>query len=290
MDAEINLSVIIPVFNDPQGLRATLDSLVNQTNSPGFEIVVVDNDSTDTTPEVISEYESAYPELITGLVESEIQSSYAARNTGIRASKGEIIAFLDADVTVMEPWARLIVDRFAASDVDYLGCNVEMKQKNADNSIFARYDASMGLPVEHYLETKEFAPTCALAVRRDVLEEVGKFDESLVSGGDKEFGRRVSAAGFEMEYADCIKVDHPVRNSLAEHIDKAQRIGKGQAQLWMKYRLGSHPLSPIKLLPPSPNRVCRRHSPPLSLPATYIISYILKLIQFSSILYHWIKR
>lgn len=273
------LSVIIPVYNDTDGLRQTLSSLVDQRDNPEFEIIVVDNNSTDETPQVIKEFEREYPHIVSGCEEKEIQSSYAARNTGIGRSSGEIITFIDADVTVGDAWVADLSDKFENSSVDYLGCDVEMYIPVGEDTIWARYDVAMGLPVEHYLKMKKFVPTCALAVRRNVIEQVGTFDETLVSGGDKEFGRRVHDYNFEMRYAPDIIVEHPARTSFDSLIKKASRIGQGQVQLWSSYDLASHPLSPLRLLPPSPQRIKNRTESSQVPLTVYLISYFLKIVQ-----------
>lgn len=272
-------SVIIPVYNDPDGLRQTLSSFVDQHDNPEFEIIVVDNDSTDSTPDVISEFEEKYPGLVFGYLETDIQSSYAARNTGIQHASGEVLAFIDADVTVGERWVADISEKFRSSSVDYLGCNVEMYVPNGEDSIWARYDVAMGLSMEHYLKTKQFAPTCALVIRREVIEQVGSFDETLVSGGDKEFGNRAAKEGFTMEYSASLKVRHPARTTFQSLVNKSKRIGKGQTQLWRKYDLAAHPLSVGRILPPSPERVRSRLEGENSFFVIFLIEWLLKTVQ-----------
>lgn len=279
MNSSPVLSVIIPVYNDPDGIEQTLRSLVQQENASDFEIIVVDNDSTDETPRLIKEFAETYSDLVFAYSETEIQGSYAARNTGIEHASGDLLAFIDADVTVEETWVTAVHERFQNSKVDYLGCNVEMYIPDEGNTIWARYDVTMGLPVEYYLQTKQFAPTCALVIRRRVIEEVGVFDHTIVSGGDKEFGNRVHDSGFQMDYDSAIVVRHPARTTFKSHIKKAMRIGQGQTQLWKRHNLATHPLSPSRILPPSPRRVKNRAGSsriPLSI---YLLSYFLKLIQ-----------
>ncbi len=284
MSADPHLSVVIPVYNDPDGIRQTLRSLVDQRNPPSYEVRAVDNDSTDHTKETVEEFATDYPELVFSDSETDVQSSYAARNTGIEQASGEIIVFLDADETVGETYLRDVVRRFDESEVDYLGCNVQMYIPDGEDTIWARYDVAMGLPVEHYLRTKQFAPTCALVVRREVVEQVGLFDETLVSGGDKEFGNRVAREGFNMGYADNIVIRHPARTSFQSLVNKSKRIGKGQTQLWMKYDLATSPFNLGRVLPPSPKRVDERSDGSSSFLSILIIEYILKLVQtFSGI-------
>ena len=278
------VSVIVPVYNDPDGARVTLDSLTSQ-HYDRYRILPVDNDSTDSTRTVIDEFSDSYSNRIFPATESEVQSSYAARNAGIDHSSGDILLFLDADMWVPETWIEDMVSTLGSNDYDYLGCNVEVVT-NDEPSFWERYEQSFSFPVGTYLEDKQFAPTCALAVRREVFDEVGLFDHRLESGGDKEFGQRVHRAGFDQGYADSVTAYHPARNSLDELRSKARRIGRGRAQMRHYHPETSdyaHPLHPVRFLPPSPWRLRRRFSEtPASVPdllGFYTLEYGLKLTQ-----------
>ncbi len=185
---------------------------------------------------------------------------------------------------VSETWVADMITALVSNDYDYLGCNVEVVAEDQPN-IWERYEQSFSFPVDTYINNKHFAPTCALAVKRDVFEEVGLFDERLESGGDKEFGQRVHRAGFEQGYAGDVTAYHPARNSWDALRSKALRIGRGRTQ---KRRYHPeldepHPLHPINYLPPSPFRLRRRFSgQDLSLPLLvgfYLLEYVLKLTQ-----------
>ena len=111
-----------------------------------------------------------------------------------------------------------------------MGCNVELTLPE-NPSLPARYDYHTGFPVEQYLESQQFAPTCCLFTRRAVFEDVGLFDHRLESGGDKEFGNRVHEAGYDLHFAEDVTMSHPTRNSLSAHITKDRRVGRGLCQL-----------------------------------------------------------
>jgi glycosyltransferase involved in cell wall biosynthesis len=222
-------SIVVPVYEDPEGIRLTLDSILNQSTDRAYRVVVVDNGSADRTPEIVRAYENDYDHL-TLVHEREIQSSYAARNTGIRNTDAELLAFVDADMTVPEDWLDSALAAFESADADYMGCHVELTLPD-DPSLAARYDHHTGFPVEGYLEQQGFAPTCCLFVRRDVFADVGLFDHRLVSGGDKEFGNRVSKAGYDLHFAENVTMYHPTRNSLSELVSKDRRVGRGLCQL-----------------------------------------------------------
>ena len=223
-----SISIVIPVYNDPEGIQNTLDSLQTLTNT-NYQVAVVDNNSTDHTPEVVQTYEEDH-DHITLCHERDIQSSYAARNTGIRHTDSDILAFVDADMAVPEDWLESALDTFQTTDADYMGCNVELTLPETP-TLAARYDHHTGFPIEGYLNHQQFAPTCCLVVRRAVFEDVGLFDPRLVSGGDKEFGNRVDNAGYTQQFAEDVTLYHPTRNSLDELVSKDRRVGRGLCQL-----------------------------------------------------------
>lgn len=244
------VSVVIPVYNDPDGLEVTLESLLDQTAS-GYEVIIADNGSTDDTPNVIQQYVSANTHVKT-VTEDDVQSSYAARNAGIKAAKGEIIAFIDADMWVKSDYIKRIKQVMQESDYPYVGCDVEVV---TDDSKVGRYNAISGFPVERYLTERQFAPTCCLVVDQTLFETVGLFDDRLVSNGDREFGNRVVNAGYDLCYEPRITVYHPARDTVQSMISKKVRIGRGSRQL-RKYHpdlFNDWPLyDPRHVLPPNP--------------------------------------
>lgn len=279
------LSVIIPVYNDAEGLRDTLESLVDQDFEGEYEVLPVDNNSTDNTGEVIEEFENRYPGIVRGLEENEIQSSYAARNTGIKASEGDIICFLDADMWVEEDYVSKVVTYFEDnSGIDYVGCCVELVSES--DSLFSRYNSLSGFPVERYVEEEDFAPTCCLCVRSEVFDKAGLFDDRLVSGGDSELGKRVKEKGLDQDFVDEIVLYHPTRSSFKALLKKSFRVGKGHGQIdvyrpELSDRNVFHPanflpMNPFKLreyFSQSSEHSLRRRE----IPVFYLLYYVLKL-------------
>ncbi len=225
-----SISVIIPVYNDPNGLSDTLDSLVSQDYpKQQYEIIVADNDSNDNTLDMARSFKEKYPELIHIVVENNIQSSYAARNKGIKISKGKIIAFVDADMTVEKDWLKNITKSIERNSADYLICKVNIYLNK--NNIFGLFDKMIGFPIEEYVNKKHFGPTCCLIVKKKVFEQVGLFDSRLISSGDYEFGNRLFALGYKLYYDANIIMNHPARSSFKKLVSKSFRIGRGTYQI-----------------------------------------------------------
>lgn len=230
----INISVIIPVYNDSDGLKDTLNSLVSQDYpTDSFEIIVADNGSTDDTSTVIKEYIEKYPKLIYLVVEDKIKSSYAARNKGIKSSRGSMIAFIDADMTVGSDWLSKIDRSLKKHKYDCLACNVEIYYKNM--SIYEIYNKMCGFPIKKYVYESHFAPTCCLVVRKKIFKELCLFDMRLISSGDHEFGTRMYRSGHRLYFDPDIVMRHPARSSLRVLYNKYFRIGRGHKQISVYY-------------------------------------------------------
>jgi glycosyltransferase involved in cell wall biosynthesis len=262
-DAELDdadlpfVSVVIPVYNDPAGVRATLDALRRQTlPASRYEVIVADNGSTDETRDVVEGYMETFDGLRL-VVEDEIQGSYAARNAGIAAATGEVIAFVDADMIVDPGWVGAVARRMARTGADYLACDVRLFT-SGDEGTVAEFNRRKDLHVERFVAELSFAPTCCLVVRRSLLADVGGFDPRLQSGGDYEFGNRVAASGRDLEYASDIVMYHPTRTTLGALLRKSRRVGRGKTQLRRYYpdRYGRPvlaALNPAAFLPQRPS-------------------------------------
>ncbi|WP_251342959.1 glycosyltransferase [Haloplanus halophilus] len=238
------LTIVVPVYNDPEGVKRTLHSLDSQW-VPDISVAVVDNGSSDETHRVVKNFAPTHIDLCCRS-ESTIQSSYAARNTGIRHVDADVIAFLDADVTVADNYFDRALAHLERNDLDYLGCRVDLTIPDGQHTRTARYNAHTGFPIQQYLDRHRYVPTCALFVRREVFADVGLFDPRLISGGDMEFGNRVDATEYDMGYCADAVASHPVRTSLRSLYGKNVRVGRGHCQLQRYYpkRYGEPPIPP----------------------------------------------
>jgi glycosyltransferase involved in cell wall biosynthesis len=226
-----SVSIIIPVYNDVNGIRDTLLSLFAQ-NYPEdkFEIIVVDNNSTDDTHKTILKTGLGFEGNIV-IEKGKKTGSYAARNKGLQVSKGEIIAFIDSDMTVKPDWLQKGVKHLLLEKADYLGCQIQIRPNQNKPSLCEKYDIALGLPVKDYMELDGYAPTACLFVRRTVIDAVGKFDDRLLSGGDVDFGTRVRNHKFKMYFDPDNVMCHPARTSFKALLKKHKRVTLGQIEL-----------------------------------------------------------
>ncbi|MCD4669776.1 MAG: glycosyltransferase [Actinomycetia bacterium] len=252
------ISIIVPVFNDPQGLINSINSLINQEYpSNSYEIIVVDNKSIDNTYKIIKYFNVIYPKLIKIVSENNIQSPASARNKGIRKSKGEVLAFIDSDMTVEKKWLRKINESIIKNNYNYIGYRVNMTFKT--KNIFSLYNIITGFPTEKYLTLEHYSPTGCLIAKRFIFDTVGFFDRRLISGEDNEFGKRVYAYGYKQFYDPNISINHPADISLKKSLKRWFRSGRGSFQKYLFYpsifsHLNLKILNPYNYFPPKPSK------------------------------------
>jgi glycosyltransferase involved in cell wall biosynthesis len=252
----MNLTVILCTYNRCQLLANALESVAVSTlpQSVKWEVLVVDNNSRDQTREVVQDFCDRYPGRFRYLFEPRPGKSFAL-NSGIRESRGEILAFMDDDVTVEPTWLQNLT---AALDGD--------QWAGAGGRIVLRWPASLpnwlsvdgpyarhpfpGFDQGH--EARELiGPPFGtnMAFRRKLFEKYGGFRTDLgpepgseIRAEDTEFGRRVVAAGERLRYEPSAVVYHPVPED---------RIGK---KFFLKWRFDygrgdarEFPVHPVRL-------------------------------------------
>lgn len=231
----LSVSVVIPVYNEPEGLKDTLESLVVQDfPKDRFEIIIADNGSGENTLNVANEFIRKFPQLIRIEIEDSIQSSYAARNKAVKASRAPVIAFIDADMTVDKDWLSRALESMQKQNAEYMTCNIKIYTKGKEGLV-AKYNRLTGFPVQQNIEVKKFGLIGATFVSKRIFEDLGYLDSRLYSGGDVEFGNRVYDSGIKLCFEPDIVMYHPSRTSLRSLLKKSYRTGRGLAELQKYY-------------------------------------------------------
>lgn len=186
----MRISVIIPVHNRPEMIRRAVHSVLGQTRIPE-EIILVDDGSTDETPDVLEKMRKSSPELIRVLTHEENRGVSAARNTGIQESSGGWIALLDSD----DEWKP-----------GKLGEQVNYHRGHPDliisqcNEIWIRNGRRVNKRDIHRKQYGRFfqgslklclVTASATIMHRDLFREVGHFDTNLPACEDYDFWLRV---------------------------------------------------------------------------------------------------
>jgi len=219
------VSVIVPAFENPEGLRRCLAPLTAQTYpADRYDVLVVDNGSrTD-----LSGVTGAFPRV--RLEREPRPGSYAARNCGIAATTSEALAFIDSDCVPASDWLERGIERLVATpDCGFVAGKVELFFRDPERPTSSElYDfLVMGFHQDRHVKAG-WGGVGNLFTWRTVFDAVGRFDASLMSGGDVEWGRRVSARGYARAYCAEARAGHPARDSLDATLRRAVRVAGGR--------------------------------------------------------------
>jgi len=219
------VSIVVPSYNSRHTLSTLLSCLSEQSYPPGrFEVVIVNDGSTDGTSEYLG---GAYPNV--ALLERERRGAYAARNAGVEASRGEILAFTDADCQPHPDWLRNGVEGMRSQGLDVAAGRVDVVVDDSHSTV-QRYDAMFNLRQEYYAKAAQFGVTANLFVLRETFDAVGGFVQALYSGGDQRFCQTAIGAGKRFGYLADAAVRHPARRELRQLIEKTGRVARGRAK------------------------------------------------------------
>jgi glycosyltransferase involved in cell wall biosynthesis len=182
----MDVSVIIPLFNSAKYVQQCMDALLDQDYpADRYEIIGVENNSTDSTPELVA----GYPRV--RLIREPKAGAYAARNSGIRAAKGEIIAFTDADCVPQRDWISCIAAGMRAAGWEILLGKRDCAAPSSHLRLLSDYDSTLAAHLfSSDMKESYFGYTNNMAVRASLFEKQGTFLE-ITRGADTVFIRRM---------------------------------------------------------------------------------------------------
>lgn len=216
----MNISVIVPTFNSQTTLPALLNSLINQTHDE-YEIIIVDDCSSDNTSKIITKYNTKYIRL------KKNSGPAVCRNLGAKAAVGDILAFTDSDCIVDSNWlsninryflngdCEAIMGRLIINPSDYLGDSI--------SALGFPAGGSLGFDKVWKVDNNGFTSSlssCNCAIKKNVFNDLGGFDETFpYAGGEDSFlAYSLVQSGFRIKYCPDIIVYHEARDSLKAYI------------------------------------------------------------------------
>lgn len=223
-----SISVVVCSHNGARTIRDCLEGL-RQMEYPRFEVIVVDDGSTDATARIAGEYDVR-------VIRTPNAGLSSARNTGTGTATGVIVAFIDDDAWPDPHWlAYLAVDFMTTDHVGMGGPNLAPP---GDGMIADCIANSPGGPI-HVLRTDRVAehiPGCNMAFRKHELQRIGGFDPQFrVAGDDVDVCWKLQEQGWTIGFSPAAMVWHRRRNSLRAYARQQHGYGKAEALLELKW-------------------------------------------------------
>lgn len=224
------VSVIVPVYNGEKTLSLCLDSLMSlDYPKEQLEIIVVENNSTDASPNIIKKYPVKY-------IFEKKKGTAIAKNIGIKVSAGELIAFTDQDCIVDKAWIKNMVESFK-NDFKIGACGGKTlsykprtwleKCNDFIPSIVTIFSKNNFLP---------FIQSCNVMYRKDVLYEIGLHDERIGFCSDLDISWRICLKGYHLKFVPEAVVYHKRRDKLNAFFAQYFKYGYEDYNVWLKYK------------------------------------------------------
>lgn len=223
------VSVVVCAYNAERTMDSCLASL-KELNYPNYEVIVVNDGSRDRTLEITQHYDYVR------LINQENKGLSVARNVGMAAATGEIVAYTDSDCMADPDWLTYLVAKFLSSGLAAVGGpNLSPPE---DSLVPACVAVSPGVPTHILLsdEVAEHIAGCNMAFRRDVLQEINGFNPIFrTAGDDVDICWRLQDRGYSIGFSPTAIVWHFRRNTVAAYLKQQQGYGKAEALVYFQH-------------------------------------------------------
>lgn len=223
------VSVVVASYNGGRTLKVCLESLV-RLNYPNYEVILVDDGSTDSSPEIASLFKTVR------YIRQTNHGLSVARNTGINASTGEIVAFTDSDCRADEDWLYYIVGDLLTSRFTGMGGHNFLPPE--DSPVAAAVLVSPGGPAHVMLNDRlaEHVPGCNMVFYKWALGEIGGFDPIFTKAGDDvDVCWRLQQRGYRIGFNPAGFVWHYRRSTVKAYLKQQRGYGEAEALLVRKH-------------------------------------------------------
>ena len=229
------VSVIVPTHNRASSLRDHIARVMAQTHSD-FEVIYVNDSSTDDTTATLADCASQYPRL--QVVNANCGAPGPARNAGAAVARGELLLFTDDDVVVPEDWVDKMVASFDRHDGAAVCGDIAPVAMRSDIERYLHYRVAGSLgktagPIHA-------APMMSFIVSREAFKKIGGFlDAPLRAAEDWEFCRRLRASGVDIVFNPSVEVQHNYQTELGPALRRMREAGSAGVYIWLQHHRGA---------------------------------------------------
>ncbi|HTD66965.1 MAG TPA: glycosyltransferase [Candidatus Limnocylindria bacterium] len=223
------VSVVVASYNGAKTLETCLASL-ERLNYPDYEIILIDDGSTDSTCRIAAEHPRVH------YIFQPNKGLSVARNTGINAATGEVVAFTDSDCRADEDWLHYLMGDLLSSDFAGVGGHNFLPPE--DSWIAAAVMVSPGGPAHVMLNDREaeHIPGCNMAFYKWALDQIGGFDPIYRKAGDDvDVCWRLQQAGYRIGFSPAGFVWHYRRSTVKAYLKQQVGYGEAEALLMTKH-------------------------------------------------------
>ena len=236
--ADETVSVIIPAYNSERFVRQLLENIAAQYDRGRFEIIVVDSGSTDETRKEVERFSLEHEEIDVRLLSNPSKSIPASLNLGIREARGEVIVRMDAHSVPSANYVRRCVELLRNKEAAIVGMPIRVRpgaETRIGEAIALAVGHPFGIGDARYRmadQTSQFVDTVPFgAFPKKLWQDVGGFNESLLTNEDYDFYYRVRQAGGRILLDTSAHSDYFARGSLRALIKQYARYGRWKAQM-----------------------------------------------------------
>jgi GT2 family glycosyltransferase len=227
------LSVIVRCYNDAGVIDEQLDALSRQVTDHNWEVVAVDNGSSDGSLDIIGRYADRLPALRVVQVPFPHRESVAG-NAGVNAAGGLNVAFADADDIVAADWVQHIGSALMTAPV--VASSHDYEQLNASRTEF-RDTQRTSLQRAWYPPYYQHAGACGLGLRKDLFEQVGGFDPELPAASDTDLCFKLQRIGQELAFEPHAVVHVRMKKTPRGAFRQARRWAVVNSLMYRRYKL-----------------------------------------------------
>lgn len=213
----MKVSIIIPTYKSWDLLEKCLCAIDEQTYTGDYEVLVVNNDVDPQYPKDIIAHKNVR------VLQELKPGSYAARNKGIVESKGEILAFTDADCIPDKEWLKNGVSKLLETNAGIIAGDVKLFYKNPEKLTAAEvYDKYTAFRIKEYVGFGNCV-TANWFSYKNRIQEFGNFNSELKSNGDSELSGKISKR-YSVIFSENVVVFHPARYLIDDVVTKYRRV------------------------------------------------------------------